>query len=72
MLQVVGLTALLKIIGLMALKWPNGKMYLWGRDKKAGWFVLDFAEGGRGFLVTAPDITGLEARLNAVLARARS
>jgi len=62
------LQALLKILGLMALKWPNGKTYLWGRDREAGWFVFVFAEGGRDFLVTSSDLTGLEAHLNEVLA----
>ena len=73
-LQVTGLMALLKIIGLMALKWPNGKMYLWGRDARAGWFVFIFAEGedGRDLVVTAPDLTALEAELNDALAAAGS
>ncbi len=68
-LQVAGLMALLKIIGLMTLKWPNGRVYLWGRDLRAGWFVLVFAEaeGGRNFLVTSRDLMGLEMQLNALV-----
>jgi hypothetical protein len=64
------LMALLKLIGLMALPWPNGKWYVLGSDLRVGWIVLVFAEGdgGRGFLVTSLDLTGLEKQLNALLA----
>lgn len=63
-----------QIAGVMALKWPNGKMYLWCRDRLAGWFVFIFAgsEDGRDLVVTAPDLTGLEAELNDALAAAGS
>jgi hypothetical protein len=62
--------ALLKLIGLIALPWPNGKWYVLGSDLRVGWIVLVFAEGdgGRSFLVTSLDLTGLGKQLNAPVA----